>query len=746
MDAERWARIRAWVVPALVFWALVLVMGWRLWTPLGDRREFGIDSQWAYWGELKFQLDAYRHGELPLWNPFDRAGYPFYSDPQGAILYPVTWVLLVLGWATRGAGYWLIDFENLFHLWLAATGMYAYLRRRGVAPAACYVGGLVLVLSSPFIHHIDLNLNWSMAWAPWALLAVDFWALRPTAARAAGLAAALAMAFLAGAMPTFWYTALVVVPYAIWALVYQTLLRSGAERRAYRRAALVSGTVGAGLFVAMVAAQMVATAGLVPRTVRADRDLAFVVGTQFTAVDLVGFLVPRLTRLNHYLGAGAVLWIGCALVLRPAGRTLVLGAVALAGILCAWGLDGGLLPVAASLVPPFRLFRYAMRYVYVSMVPLGILAAEGLDALASLVPAQRARRVGLALAAAGCLLATVFAVGFVVNTDKNLRYAYAMAFVAFPLAAWASCLVASRAGTPAPTRFMRLAAVLLAVDLLSGHMEAIERNMAPLVATPHDGEVDGLAGVRELEYRVFDRSYLKFRPGIRLGIRDLGGYEGDPLALSRYAALRDALEARPRLLGHANVRWLLEADNKVLPKSPADAAALKPLRPGVFEVPDPAPAIVWVGRPTLVPDERSALAALLAAKPGTVAVVERGGLGGEAPPADTAGADVPAVAGRWMSFARNRVVASIDAPSAGVVVVHEAFDPGWTATVDGAPARLFPANVMFRGLWVGPGHHTIEMRFHAAGFLALAALELVALVAAGVLLARGRRARGETAQ
>src|SRR5262249_48718169 len=69
------SRWRARLTPAVAFLAITLAICWRLWTPIkGERKDFAWDTQWEYWGDLQFQLDAYRDGELPLWNPYDRAG------------------------------------------------------------------------------------------------------------------------------------------------------------------------------------------------------------------------------------------------------------------------------------------------------------------------------------------------------------------------------------------------------------------------------------------------------------------------------------------------------------------------------------------------------------------------------------------------------------------------------------------------------------------------------------------------
>ena len=81
----------SYAIAAIVFLLALMALFWRLWTPIdGARRTFGWDAQWEYWGDLQFQLDAYSDGDLPLWNPYDRAGYPFHTDPQAGIFYPAT--------------------------------------------------------------------------------------------------------------------------------------------------------------------------------------------------------------------------------------------------------------------------------------------------------------------------------------------------------------------------------------------------------------------------------------------------------------------------------------------------------------------------------------------------------------------------------------------------------------------------------------------------------------------------------
>ena len=46
-----------------------------------------------------------------------------------------------------------------------------------------------------------------------------------------------------------------------------------------------------------------------------------------------------------------------------------------------------------------------------------------------------------------------------------------------------------------------------------------------------------------------------------------------------------------------------------------------------------------------------------------------------------------------------------------MLMVHEVYYPGWVAEIDGQPARILRANVLFRGVEVGEGRHIVVFRF-----------------------------------
>ena len=70
-----------------------------------------------------------------------------------------------------------------------------------------------------------------------------------------------------------------------------------------------------------------------------------------------------------------------------------------------------------------------------------------------------------------------------------------------------------------------------------------------------------------------------------------------------------------------------------------------------------------------------------------------------------------------------------------MLVVADALDPGWRATVDGAPADIVPVWGVVRGVRVTAGAHVVEMRYRPPGLLAGAGLSLAALLLAGLALA-----------
>jgi hypothetical protein len=77
----------------------------------------------------------------------------------------------------------------------------------------------------------------------------------------------------------------------------------------------------------------------------------------------------------------------------------------------------------------------------------------------------------------------------------------------------------------------------------------------------------------------------------------------------------------------------------------------------------------------------------------------------------------------------------VRAVGAGILVVTEGWDPGWSANVDGASARILRVNGTHMAVVLPPGTHRIVFRHHARGFawgLLLAGLGALGLIGYGI--------------
>jgi hypothetical protein len=83
----------------------------------------------------------------------------------------------------------------------------------------------------------------------------------------------------------------------------------------------------------------------------------------------------------------------------------------------------------------------------------------------------------------------------------------------------------------------------------------------------------------------------------------------------------------------------------------------------------------------------------------------------ERPPA--AGAATPRRPGsvRIASYRNTEVTLEADSPDGGWLVLNDLWHPWWFAEVDGKPAEILRANVLFRAVAVAPGRHAVRFRF-----------------------------------
>jgi hypothetical protein len=66
---------------------------------------------------------------------------------------------------------------------------------------------------------------------------------------------------------------------------------------------------------------------------------------------------------------------------------------------------------------------------------------------------------------------------------------------------------------------------------------------------------------------------------------------------------------------------------------------------------------------------------------------------------------------RFVTDTAEAVVLNTQSSSAGLLVLCDQFYPGWTALVDGSPAKIYRINFFARGLLVPAGSHSISFEY-----------------------------------
>jgi hypothetical protein len=141
---------------SLILWAYF----WR------GRLPYHIDASLYAYPDHALNLEAFRQGLLPLWDPYIGCGTPHLANWQSACLYPPFWLLNLTGLSN-----WLM-WMALAHAGLAFGGFYLWLKSQKVSPLFCALGALSFAGSAHLVGCLN-NLPFiaTAAWIPWI-----FWA------------------------------------------------------------------------------------------------------------------------------------------------------------------------------------------------------------------------------------------------------------------------------------------------------------------------------------------------------------------------------------------------------------------------------------------------------------------------------------------------------------------------------------------------------------------------------------------
>jgi hypothetical protein len=648
-----------------------------------------------------FEAERFRDGSLPFWNPWQAAGQPFLASMQPGVLYPARLLLLVLDVPTA------MHVASLGHVLLVFVAVYALCRTLGAAPVGAGLGAAAFTGTFAIPNMYWPSYLEAGAWLPIGGLALARLARTPAWRWVALLGVSLAMPVLAGG-----YQMTLYVAYGIGLLGVALLV----DPR--RRGSLCSWRAAGALALAGVIAAGTAAPQLLP-------TLAWTAETVRRAGALTDVQIMPIADPGHALRE--TIWPGPGF--SPFHLSLPVVVLALIGFVRQrrFGAALGVIAIALYLVslgrgtpffavyrvlPGLAMFRLPRRLF--TLVAFFCAVAAALAITPSSPAGARSRRMRAAAAVAFVLvLAGVF------GTLRNRAE--------LPWTAASRRLTAEPALVAALRRVAGGQRVMLP--------DVLDANAGPRVGTLRHLRV--LQDYEPLSTRRLD-AYLR-------AVAGLPPARADAVVPFVGSAPPQRGIARAALVDLAGVRAVLLPRSAPVPaRTPPFAARLTTGKLVLYENPLALPRAFTVTRARVVPDERAALATLLHpdfdGRREAVLVGPRGAAA-DALTAATAAPLQPAV---LVTDRPEEVEVAVDVAAPAVLVLADAYAPGWRATVDGAPRPIWLANHLMRGVPVQPGERRVRFTYEAPGFatgtwlaaLAWSVFGLVATVARRRPLAR----------
>jgi hypothetical protein len=727
-------------------------------------------------------------GSWPVWDPYVGFGQPMLANPGAQVLYPWTWLNLLVSPETYYSIY------ALGHLLLSGVGLYLLAGRLGLSAPAAVVSSLIWVGSGPLLSTVNLWQHLAgAAWMPWVLLAVDAALSAPGLTRALLLGAAAAGQILTGSVDLVAMTALLAAGFSL------RYLRPAAARETLRQAGAVA--LAAALAAGLTAAQWLPALEMLRASSRPSLHEAIRTYWSLHPFTLLQSVLPvfpaelPLKRehrellfqgrepflVSVYLGLASLALVAAALASSPRRRLVTfLGGTGAAATLFAFGKHALFYDAAVAVLPPLAVFRYPAKAMLVAALAWALLAGLGYDAWKSLARAGsplRALAPTLAGAAlAGLLLLATHAYrpalqGALLEAPETLpsfeekvaAFRGYLAWAALVGAAAGALLLRARSAPALAARLPAALALLAVVDLVRVHHDlnyALPRGLLsrPLAC------VEVIPQRHLARYYAFDEFIARMLGKVYpLSLRDAGqreralqpyrfcmaanrwglsgSYDIDPLHLyppflRNLNQVFTAAESHPgfaRLLRIGAVSYVFSLHKEGLGALTPIEGLPEPTR--VYRVPDTLPRAYVVGGARVASDF-DALRLFL--DPGfdfRREVVLPSGTS-RSPEATFAGEC------RVVAFRPDRVRIEARLSHPGFLVLVDAYDPNWRVTLNGEPSPLLRANVAFRAVALPPGAHAVEMTYRPRSVGLGLGLSAASLALGLALFARARSRRG----
>lgn len=667
------------------------------------------------WRHLSLSL--FSQFQLPLWNPYQMAGYPLLGTVQSAPFYPLNSIFALLpfipGWTI------FIFLQQV----LAGLFMYCYLRNRELSEEASVFGALSFSFSGFFIAWLEWGtIAHTALWLPLGLLAIDRLLKKRSGKWSVILGLSIICSFLAGHLQTFLYSFALIILYFIFRWISQ-----GRERRV-----LISFLVTLGLSVIVTSpiwAVQMQHIGLSARSVDMNwhKEGWFIpLGqlVQFFAPDFFGNPATGnywgVFNYGEFIGyAGmAPLLLACLVLIYKRSKEVMFWMVLLV-LSIIFASNNVIAAFPYQLGIPFLSSTQPTRLLFIVDVAFAILAAFGLDTLLKV----HKKNIVKPLAILFLLVLLIYAFIFlnIKNIGSNWPVASRNLIVPTVLCLFSFGIFTMSLFIQQKKKQLLFIGLLLmtALDLIFFASKYIPFSKQEYFY-PRTKTIKFLQEQPD-QFRIMTRSRTILSPNVTTmyRIQSVDGY--DPLYLLRFGELISASERgksditapfgfnrivvptdfNTRIINLLGVKYILSLDDI---KNSFVQKVFQEGQTQVFENAQAFPRAFLVQSVIKTDNKEQAIKELFNTTYDLriTAIVENAGSLGDQE-YGTGSATIT-------TYSENNVIVNVSTDMTGFLVLTDTYYPTWRVTIDGNKSIIYRTDYNFRGVVVPPGMHTVEFK------------------------------------
>lgn len=693
-------------------------------------------------------IDSWKHGEVPLWNPFSFSGTSHAGNYQSAIFSPVNLLFFVLpelhAWSL------MILLQPI----LAAWFMMLFLRSLGISREGSMIGAIAFMFCGFIVVWMAYGtLGFAVLFLPLILYAINTFIQNGSKWAITGIAVAVCMSFLSG----HFQMSLYVLLYSISFIVY-LLVRGQKRRRAWF--ALLFVVLGFSLAAPQILPGFSAYAGAVRSSLFLKGE---VIPWQYIitifAPDFYGNPVTRNDWFGHYAEWASyigVIPLLLAILAIAAKRkaTMVWYFIVMTVIPLLLAFQTPLVDLLFALKIPVLSTSSVSRIIILVSFSLAVLSGFGIDVLREAWAKRIGKRVLLWAVGSMVFVGILWFVLLVLRPLPGDKLVIAVRNMYLPTALVGIILAVTGAGFLLPKRFLMVLPLVL-ITLTGADMYRFAAKWMPFdpaaYVYPQLPVVTQLRSLTALDYgRVFGN--IGNEVGSAFGIPLIEGY--DAVYQHRYGRFMSAVTGgQPRTVDRSvvvfnkhgtyseDVLQLLGVRYYAHKKSDGRFPWAYPFWElpqyrmlwedehfQIFENTRSLPRVFLASSYVIGRTDTEILDSLFSKNTNrreTIVLESKPGID----PQEGVGTATIS------SYRPTEVVIQTASVVPKLLFLSDVYDPGWKVSLDGVPVKLYRADFDFRAVAVPDGIHTVRMWYWPVSVtLGFVVAEFATLIVAGFLL------------